>query len=363
LFFKFHYNPEEELESLDLIPKERMVTSPLLIKFLSSPHRRHLTYNDWQLIQSLGFVVWPTDDNELAYVNTETLADVLETITADPVERTTTPRPHADPVQTFDTKMSYTEHTPTYTDAISSYRDHIPHSTQAKPFSTDPLVDDDDNMILIGAENLPTFLNHNLASHQDSGHIVKPSFNKVYPVPVEDYHKSSYANGIPSVTEKIPTITDLIPPYIQHVPHIGDSVSQTADLVPQNVNPMHALVNPLPADHNPVMDTVTSLDFVPFESQRHTLEGREEKDHYVNSVDNILAGSLDNETGATANDIELDNGHTQPISDGSKNGAETGGENYTTVASEPDDTSTVDEDNNALGEHNIFIKKSYFLRH
>jgi hypothetical protein len=156
--FKFHYNPEEELESLDLIPKERMVTSPLLIKFLSSPHRRHLTYNDWQLIQSLGFVVWPTDDNELAYVNTETLADVLETITADPMERTMTPRPHADPVQTFDAKMSYTEHTPTYTGAISSNRNQLPHSTEAMPFSTDPLVDDD-NMILIGANNFPTFLN------------------------------------------------------------------------------------------------------------------------------------------------------------------------------------------------------------
>jgi hypothetical protein len=351
--FKFHYNPEEELESLDQIPKERMVTSPLLIKFLSSPHRRHLTYNDWQLIQSLGFVVWPTNDNELAYVNTETLADVLETITADPVERTTTPRPHADPVQTFDAKMSNTEHTPTYTGSISSYRDHIPHLTQAIPFSTDPLVDDD-NMILIGANNLPTFLNYNLASHQDSGHIAKPSFNKVYPVPEEDYHKYPNANGIPSVTEKMPTITNPIPPYIQHIPHIDDSVSQTTDPVPQNVIPLH--INPLPADHNPVLDTVTSLDFVPFESQRHTFEGREEKDHYVNSVDNILAGNLDNETGATATDKELDNSHT-PISDGSKNGAETGGEDYTTVASEPNDTSTVDEDNNALGEHKIFTKK------
>jgi hypothetical protein len=313
-------------------------------------------------------VVWPTDDKELAYVNTETLADALETITADPVERTTTPRSHADPVQTFDAKMSYTEHTPTYTGTISSYRDHIPHSTQAIPFSTNPLVDDD-NMILSGANNLPTFVNHNLASHLDSGHIAKPSFKKVYPVPEEDHHKSPYANGIPSGTQKIPTITNPIqqsaniPLYIQHIPHIGDSVSQTADPVPQNVNPLQALVNPLPADHNPVLDTVTSLDFVPFESQRHTLEGREEKDHYVNSVDNILAGKLDNETGATASDIELDNGHTQPISEGSKNGAETGGEDYTTVASEPDDTSTVDEDNNALGEHKIFTKKLKFLRH
>jgi hypothetical protein len=334
----------------------------LLIKFLSSPHRRHLTYNDWQLIQSLGFVVWPTDDNELAYVNTETLADVLETITADPVERTTTPRSNADPVQTFDTKMSYTENTPTYTDAISSYRDHIPHSTQAKPFSTDPLVDDDDNMILIGAENLPTFLNHNLASHQDSGHIAKPSFKNVYPVPEEDYHKSSYANGIPSGREKIPTITNPIqqsadiPLYIQHIPHIGDSVSQTADPVPQNVNALHALVNPLPADHNPVLDTVTSLDLVPFESQRYTFEGREEKDQHVNSVDSSAA-NLENDTGVDANDISLDNDHTQPVSDESKNGAETGGEDNTTVASEPNDTSTVDEDNNALGEHNIFTKK------
>ncbi len=332
------------------------MTSPLLIKFLSSPHRRHLTYNDWQLIQSLGFVVWPTDDNELAYVNTETLADVLETITADPVERTTTPHSHADPVQTFDAKMSYTEHTPTYTAAISSYRDHIPHSKQAIPFSTDQLVNDDDNMILIGANNLPTFLTHNLASHQGSGHIANPIFDKVNTVP-ENYYKSSYANGIPSVTEKIPTITDPIPSYIQHIPHIGDSVSQTADPVPQNVNPLHARVNPLPADHNPVLDTVTSLDLVPFESQRHTLEGREEKDQHVNSVDNILAGNLDNETGATDNDIELDNGYTQPISDGSKNGADTGGEDYTTVASETNETSTVDENNNAMGEHRIFTQK------
>ncbi len=337
-----------------MIPKERMVTSPLLIKFLSSPHRRHLTYNDWQLIQSLGFVVWPTDDNELAYVNTETLSDVLETITADPVERTTTHRSHADPVQTFDTKMSNTEHTPTYTGTIPSYKDHIPHSTKGIPFSTDPLVDDD-NMILIGANNLPTFLNHNFASHQDSGHIAKPNFDKVYPDPEADYHKSPYANVIPSVTKQIPTITDPIPPYSQHIPHTGDSVSQTADLVPQNVNPLH--VNFLPGDNNPVLDTVASLDFVPFESQCHTLEGREEKDHYVNSVDNILAGNLDNETGATANDIELDNSHTQPISDESKTSAETWGDDYTTVASEPNDTSTVDEDNNAMGEHKIFTKK------
>jgi hypothetical protein len=333
-----------------MIPKERMVTSPLLIKFLSSPHRRHLTYNDWQLIQSLGFVVWPTDDNELAYVNTETLADVLETITADPVERTTTPRSHADPVQTFDAKMSYTEHTPTYRGAISSYRNHIPYSTQAIPFSTDPLVDDD-NMILSGANNLATFLTHNFASHQDSGHIAKPIFDKVNTVP-ENYFKSPDANGIPSVTEKMPTITNPIqqsadiPLHIQHISHTDDIVSQTADPVPQNVSPLHALANPLPA--------YTSLDFVPFESQRHTLEGREEKDHNVNSVENILAGNLDYETGVTANDIELDNGHTQPISDESKNGAETGGEDYTTVASEPNDTSTVDEDNNALGEHKIF---------
>ncbi len=156
------------------------------------------------------------------------------------------------------------------------------------------------------------------------------------------------------MTEKITTIIDPIPSYI---PHIGDSVSQTDDPVSQNVNPLHALVNPLAADHNPVLDTVTSLDFVPFESQRHTFEGREEKDHYVNSVDNILAGNLDNETGATANNIELDNGLTQSVSDESKTGAETGGENYTTVASEPDDTSTVDEDNNAMGEHKIFTKK------
>jgi hypothetical protein len=288
-------------------------------------------------------------------VNTETLADVLETITADPVERTTTHRSHADPVQ-----MSNTEHTPTYAGTIPSYKDHIPHSTQAIPFSTDPLVDDD-NMILIGANNLPTFLNQNFASHRDSGHIAKPSFNKFYPVPEEDYHKSPYANGIPSVTEKIPTITNPIPQsadiplYIQHTPHIADPISQTVDPVPQNVNPLHVIANPLPAD--------TSLDLVPFESQRQTFEGREEKDQHVNSVDNILAGNLDNETGATTNDIDLDNGNTQPVSDESSTGAETGGEDYTTVASEPDDSSTVDEDNNAMGELKMFTIKLNLLKH
>jgi hypothetical protein len=74
----------------DLPLPQRMDSNPALVEFLSSPYRRHLSYQDWRLIQSHGVVVWPTGDRRLALLSTEKLNDVLKAVTPNP--RVTVPQ-------------------------------------------------------------------------------------------------------------------------------------------------------------------------------------------------------------------------------------------------------------------------------